>query len=144
MLNNQSPRYNNQGMTNNQITITNWKLFVSCLLVIGVCFGQVLFDTPAAEAATKRTVKKIKRKSRRFYYRKRVPFKAYQEYFISPAIKDLDEPVIEESLKDKGVGTVKFDRADNSIILQFLASKVTALDLILALKNLGYTVTRIN
>jgi hypothetical protein len=56
----------------------------------------------------------------------------------------MDVPVIEESLKTQGVGSVKFDLADNSLILQFKASEVSTLDLILALKNLGYTVTSIN
>lgn len=115
---------------------------VSCFcLSVLILMGTMSIILPQEALAAKRTAK---RKSRRFYYRKRVTFKAYQEYFISPVIKDLDEPVIEESLKQKGVGMVRFDRADNSIILQFKASEVTAPDIILTLKDLGYTVTRIN
>lgn len=115
---------------------------VSCLcLSVFVLMGSILICLPQEVEAAK---KPVKRKVRRYYRRKPAPFKAYQEYFITPAIKEIDEPVIEVSLKDKGVGSVKFDRADNSIIMQFKVSQVTALDLILALKELGYTVTRIN
>jgi copper chaperone CopZ len=120
------------------------------ILAIGLSIlalvGSFMVFPPQEVGAAKRTVKKykIKRKSRRLYYRKRTSFKAYQEYFLSPAIKEMDVPVIEESLKDKGVSTVKVDLADNSLILQFKASEVSALDLILALKDLGYTVTSIN
>ena len=103
--------------------------------------GSLMVYPPQEVQAAK---KKVKRKIRRFYRRKPAPFKAYQEYFLSPAIKELDMPVIEESLKNQGVGTVKIDLADNSLILQFKASEVSTLDLILALKNLGYTVTSIN
>ncbi|MFA4905467.1 MAG: hypothetical protein WC645_03085 [Candidatus Margulisiibacteriota bacterium] len=106
-------------------------------MVIGACLGIAWFDAPPAYGAAKR-------KKRRFYYRKRVPFKAYQEYFISPIIKETDMPVIEEVLKDRGVSSIKFDLPDNSLILQFKAAEVTALDLMMALKDLGYTVTRIN
>jgi hypothetical protein len=107
--------------------------------------GSMVVDYVKEAQAARKVVKqyKIKRKSR-FYRRKPAAFKAYQEYFLSPAIKDMDVPVIEESLKTQGVGSVKFDLADNSLILQFKASEVSTLDLILALKNLGYTVTSIN
>jgi len=118
------------------------------ILILGLIvslMGSMVVDYVKEAQAARKVVKqyKTKRKSR-FYRRKPAPFKAYQEYFLSPAIKDMDVPVIEESLKTQGVGSVKFDLADNSLILQFKASEVSTLDLILALKNLGYTVTSIN
>ncbi|MBI5698914.1 hypothetical protein HZC35_01210 [Candidatus Saganbacteria bacterium] len=113
---------------------------VAKLLLLALICSLLVSPHDDAQAAKKKAL----RKTRRFYYRKRTPFKAYQEYFISPTIKETDMPVIEEVLKDRGVLSIKFDLPDNSLILQFKAAEVTALDLMMALKDLGYTVTRIN
>ena len=88
--------------------------------------------------------KKKKKRRRQFARIHRVLYKPYQEYCLSPAIKFEDEPVIIDSLKEKGVDSVKVDETNNSLVLHFNKSALSALDIMQALKDLGYKVTTIN
>ncbi|HTY14037.1 MAG TPA: hypothetical protein VMD02_07655, partial [Candidatus Omnitrophota bacterium] len=88
------------------------------------------------------TVRKVKLSPRRHFAR--ITYRAYQEYFLSPVVKMEDEPVIIETLKEKGVNSARLDPANNSLILQFSSQIISALDIMKALKDLGYTVTSIN
>ena len=100
-----------------------------------------------SEAKKRRVIRKHKITRKyyrpRRYYRKRI-YKGYYEYFLSPRVADGDAPVIAQNLRDRGVNSVKLNSSKNSLILQFKPSEVTTLDIILALKGLGYEVSRIN
>lgn len=83
-------------------------------------------------------------KKQRTKHRLRKKFSTYQEYLLSPRVKAEDQPAVVESLKDKGVSLVRFDRVNNSVALQFSSLKLSAVDIIKTLKGLGYTVVGIN
>ena len=121
------------------------KKMISLIVLLSIIFSFVAFIPEKADAAKRKKVK-IKRRVRRYsrYHTRRVFFKAYQEYFLSPKVRAEDEPTIIESLKSRGVSSAKFDQANNSLILQFSAAQVTALDIMKALKDLGYSVSSIN
>ncbi|MFA4967294.1 MAG: hypothetical protein WC624_03645 [Candidatus Margulisiibacteriota bacterium] len=121
------------------------KKLVSLILLIAFSCSLISFmpETALAKKYKKvKKVKKIKKSGRRFY--RRVFFKAYREYCLIPKIKAEDQSAIIESLKSGGVNSVKIDSINNSLILQFSAEKVSALDIMQTLKDLGYSVSSIN
>jgi hypothetical protein len=121
------------------------KKIVSLIVLLSIMLSVAAFSPEKADAAKRRKIK-IKRRAKRYsrYHARRVFFKAYQEYFLTPKVKAEDEPAIIESLKSRGVSSAKLDEANNSLILQFSAAQVTALDIMKALKDLGYSVSSIN
>jgi len=116
------------------------KKMVSLIVLLSIMLSFVTFIPEKADAV------KRKRKARRYsqYHTRRVLFKAYQEYCLTPKVRAEDEPTIIDSLKSRGVSSAKFDEANNSLILQFSAAQVSALDIMKALKDLGYSVSSIN
>lgn len=121
------------------------KKLVSLIVLLSIIFSFMAFIPEKADAVKRKKVK-IKRKARKYHrsYSRRVLFKAYQEYCLTPKVKAEDEQIIITNLKDQGVSSAKFDEANNSLILQFSAAQVTALDIMKALKDLGYSVSSIN
>ena len=125
------------------------KKAISFIVLISFIMSEVIFAADPASAVYKKRKAKYTRyvrkvKTRRSYYAPRITFRAYREYFLSPTVKLEDEPVIIETLKEKGVSSARLDEANNSLILQFSSQMISALDIMKALKDLGYAVTSIN
>lgn len=116
------------------------KLLTSILLLFFI-FSLITIFPDQAEGRKRKVIRK--HKITRRYYRKRI-YKSYFEYFLTPRVADGDAPVIAQNLRDRGVSSVKLNPSKNSLILKFKASEVTTLDIILALRGLGYEVSRIN
>jgi hypothetical protein len=131
------------------------KRLLALILLFVFAFGLVSMLPETVQAAKKpakqrvlrrrKAVRKVKKtRSRRFYRSKRKYFRTYKEYFLTPRITQSDRGRIVKSLRSDGVDSVRFDEANNSLILQFQSQKVNAVDLLRSLKDLGYTVTSIN
>jgi len=132
-----------------------FKKLLSLILLLVFAFGLVSMLPEEVQAAKKpakqrvlrrrKAVRKVKKaRSRRFYRSKRKYFRTYKEYFLIPRISQSDKGRIVMSLRSNGVDSVRFDEANNSLILQFQSQKVNAVDLMRSLKDLGYTITSIN
>jgi len=101
------------------------------------------FAPDQAEAKKRMVIRKrvILKRHRRY---RRALFKSSYEYFLSPRVRVEDQPLIIDGLKEKGVNFVEFKTTNNSLILKFKSSEVSALDIMKTLKDLGYTVSSIN
>jgi len=99
------------------------KKLISLILLLSIMISFAAFIPEKADAAKRKKIK-IKRKVKRYHrhYSRRVLFKAYQEYCLTPKVKAEDEQIIIANLKDQGVSSAKFDEANNSLILQFSAA----------------------
>ncbi len=124
------------------------KKIVAFLLLVVIALTGVCLAPERADAAKKKKKpvyrKHFKKRSKSRYFRKRITYRTYQEYSLSPIVKIEDEPLIIETLKNRGVSSARIDTATNSLILQFSSQIISALDIMKVLRDFGYTVTSIN
>lgn len=121
--------------------ISRFRITAVILLFVFVCGmnGEAI----AKKKKYKRYYRKpVKRSS--FYRYRKAPVKVYQEIVLSPKVSDIDAPRIEAEIKDRGAVSARIDHARNSLIVQYSSKTLSAVDIMQALKELGFTAVSID
>lgn len=123
-----------------------------CLLFLGGC--PLLFSECMAAKAKPKVIRKVHKKAPKKIIRKksvkRIKHRApkgpqiiSQNYFLEESPDEIEAEVLAAEVKDLGAGEVNVDSIKNVLHVKYNADKLTAVRIIQKLKDLGYTVKRI-